>query len=65
MFIHIYGGFFGIACQFFYQVKAACRDEKKLDNGNYLSDIISMIGTLFLFVYWPSFNAAEVVGSAQ
>jgi ammonium transporter Rh len=28
MYIHIFGGFFGLAAQFFYQVKAACRDDK-------------------------------------
>jgi ammonium transporter Rh len=33
-----------------------------MDKGNYLSDVISMIGTLFLFCYWPSFNAVESVG---
>jgi ammonium transporter Rh len=36
-----------------------------MDKGNYLSDIISMIGTLFLFCYWPSFNSAVLSGSIQ
>jgi ammonium transporter Rh len=58
MTIHIFGAYFGIAATFFYQAKAACKDKKKLEDGNYLSDLVSMSGTLFLFVYWPSFNAA-------
>lgn len=65
MIIHIFGAYFGIACQFFFHRKAACKNEKKLDCGNYVSDVISMIGTLFLFVYWPSFNAATLSGAHQ
>ena len=33
--------------------------------GNYLSDLVSMVGTLFLFCFWPSFNAALGDGASQ
>jgi ammonium transporter Rh len=59
MIIHVFGASFGLAASLFYQKKAAIEDKDKMDNGNYLSDVISMIGTLFLFCYWPSFNAVE------
>lgn len=36
-----------------------------MGQGNYLSDLVSMIGTLFLFCYWPSFNAALGSGAAM
>jgi len=58
--IHLFGAAFGLAASMFYQRKAAIEDKEKMDKGNYLSDVISMTGTLFLFCYWPSFNAAEL-----
>lgn len=58
MVIHTFGAFFGLAVSLFYQRKEAIEDKNQIGVGNYLSDLVSMMGTLFLFVYWPSFNGA-------
>jgi ammonium transporter Rh len=58
MVIHIFGAFFGLSVAMFYQPKAAIEDKYGMGVGNYLSDLVSMIGTLFLFCFWPSFNGA-------
>ena len=56
--IHVFGAFFGLSVCLFYQAEDAIKDRAQLNIGNYLSDLVSMIGTLFLYAYWPSFNAA-------
>ena len=33
--------------------------------GDYKSNLVSMFGTIFLFLYWPSFNAALADGMAR
>lgn len=58
MVIHTFGAFFGLSVALFYKADDAIKDKAKLGSGNYLSDLVSMIGTLFLFCYWPSFNGA-------
>lgn len=65
MVIHTFGAYFGVSCALFYQPKAAIKDVKGIGVGNYLSDLISMIGTLFLFCYWPSFNAGPAISASQ
>ena len=56
--IHCFGCYFGLAVSFM------LRNDN--NNGNpkeasvYHSDIFAMIGTLFLWMYWPSFNSALV-----
>lgn len=58
MIIHMFGAYFGIAMTWFFSPKKAKENKNKLGQNNYLSDLISMSGTLFLFCYWPSWNAA-------
>ncbi len=65
MVIHTFGAFFGLAVAFFYQPKAAIEDKNGLGHSNYLSDLVSMLGTMFLFCFWPSFNAALGDGAAM
>jgi ammonium transporter Rh len=65
MVIHTFGAFFGLACAFFYQPKEAIKDVHGIGKSNYLSDLVSMLGTMFLFCFWPSFNAALGQGAAM
>lgn len=54
--IHMFGAIFGVV------VALMLRNHKAINNpnntSNYNSNLFSMIGTIFLFLYWPSFNGA-------
>ena len=63
--IHTFGAFFGVSVALFYHTEDAIADKAGLNSGNYLSDLVSMIGTLFLFAYWPSFNGALGSGTTM
>jgi ammonium transporter Rh len=65
MTIHMFGAYFGLTCAFYYKPKRAIADEFEQGRSNYNSRIIAMIGTLFLFIYWPSFNSALATGVSQ
>ncbi|CAF4395722.1 unnamed protein product [Rotaria sordida] len=39
--------------------------ESTKESSSYASDIFSMIGTLFLFCFWPSFNAGTAYGDGR
>ncbi|XP_050714961.1 ammonium transporter Rh type B-like [Eriocheir sinensis] len=61
--IHVFGAFFGLGFS-----KCVCR--KALEpqhpqaSSSSTSDTFAMIGSLFLWLYWPSFNAVLVEGAA-
>ena len=55
MTIHMFGAYFGLAASYFFNNKKSIGH--KLNNSNYLSDLCSFCGTVFLYLYWPSFNA--------
>lgn len=58
MVIHTFGAFFGLALSL--QMGVPAQHEQTHNTSRYTSDIFAMVGTLFLWMYWPSFNAAMV-----
>ncbi|CAF0887992.1 unnamed protein product [Didymodactylos carnosus] len=54
MFVHVFGAYFGLAVSaVLYKTE---KDDEEKEKPIYHSDLFSMIGTLFLFCFWPSFN---------
>lgn len=56
MIIHTFGAFYGLGITFFLNYKKALDHPRLAGKRN--SFTLSMIGTLFLWCYWPSFNGA-------
>lgn len=64
MTIHIFGAYFGIAASYFFQNRKALQDNSSQTH-NYYSNVFGMVGTLFLFSLWTSFNSALGVLASQ
>ncbi|XP_031600599.2 ammonium transporter Rh type A [Oreochromis aureus] len=57
MVIHAYGAYFGLAVtRVLY--RPGLRNGHENDGSVYHSDMFAMIGTIFLWMFWPSFNSA-------
>ncbi len=63
IFIHAFGAFFGLAVSIMSRKRDVGRSEH-LEGSTYVSDIFSMVGTILLWIYWPSFNAVLASGDA-
>ncbi|PVD27461.1 hypothetical protein C0Q70_12621 [Pomacea canaliculata] len=63
MYVHVFGAYFGlsVARVLYNEHVHGSRKEGPV----YHSDIFSMIGTVFLWMYWPSFNAGAAEGHEQ
>jgi ammonium transporter Rh len=63
MVIHMFGAWFGLT------LSMVCKKEAAFGNSNvgavYTSDLFAVVGTLFLWLFWPSFNAALGSGVTQ
>eukprot|EP00930_Biecheleria_cincta_P097407 TRINITY_DN8911_c0_g1_i2.p1 TRINITY_DN8911_c0_g1~~TRINITY_DN8911_c0_g1_i2.p1 ORF type:complete len:422 (+),score=83.41 TRINITY_DN8911_c0_g1_i2:47-1267(+) len=58
--IHVFGAYFGLAaCQVLGPPKS-----DKLNTSSYQSDLFSLIGTVFLWLFWPSFVAGGLQSGA-
>eukprot|EP00696_Hemimastix_kukwesjijk_P008402 gnl/Hemi2/20612_TR6837_c0_g23_i1.p1 gnl/Hemi2/20612_TR6837_c0_g23~~gnl/Hemi2/20612_TR6837_c0_g23_i1.p1 ORF type:complete len:475 (-),score=147.35 gnl/Hemi2/20612_TR6837_c0_g23_i1:248-1672(-) len=56
--IHVFGAYFGLAATPWLTTEEA--RSSKHNAANYSSDLFSFAGTIFLWMMWPSFNAAVV-----
>ncbi|KAM9764948.1 ammonium transporter Rh type C 2 isoform 2-T2 [Menidia menidia] len=57
MVIHCFGGYYGLAISWVLY-RPNLHQSKRLHGSIYHSDLFAMIGTLFLWMFWPSFNSA-------
>eukprot|EP00092_Neocalanus_flemingeri_P040887 GFUD01044510.1.p1 GENE.GFUD01044510.1~~GFUD01044510.1.p1 ORF type:complete len:551 (-),score=154.70 GFUD01044510.1:165-1817(-) len=64
IFVHMFGAYFGLAVvRVLYNPEHAKSDK---EGSSYSSDLFSMVGTIFLWMFWPSFNGgAAASGDAQ
>ncbi|KAI8462720.1 MAG: Rh-like protein/ammonium transporter [Monoraphidium minutum] len=59
MTIHAFGAYYGLAASLAISSRQSDYTSANTKNSaSYISNIFSMIGTLFLWIYWPSFNGA-------
>ncbi len=67
MVVHTFGAYFGIGCAITLTNKKLVKKAEKynLEEGNYESQLIAMIGTIFLWCFWPSFNGALAEGNSS
>jgi len=76
--VHMFGAYFGCAVGFMLahsrrtsggaRVRGKRMEEAKSQDmfgSVYVSDIFAMVGTIFLWMFWPSFNGALASGAAQ
>ncbi|XP_021120474.1 ammonium transporter Rh type C isoform X3 [Heterocephalus glaber] len=65
MTIHTFGAYFGLTVTYILY-RHNLEQSKQRQSSVYHSDLFAMIGTLFLWMYWPSFNSAvSYHGDAQ
>ncbi|XP_072498521.1 ammonium transporter Rh type A [Notamacropus eugenii] len=58
MTIHAFGAYFGLAVAGVLYRPGLRKSGNKNEGSVYHSDLFAMIGTLFLWMFWPSFNSA-------
>uniref|UniRef100_A0A8C5PSB3 Ammonium transporter AmtB-like domain-containing protein n=1 Tax=Leptobrachium leishanense TaxID=445787 RepID=A0A8C5PSB3_9ANUR len=63
--IHVFSCYFGLGvARIFYHPELSLGHPKEKTTPN--SDLMSLVGTVFLWIFWPSFNSvAATVGNAQ
>ncbi|XP_068231565.1 ammonium transporter Rh type A isoform X2 [Palaemon carinicauda] len=63
IFVHTFGAYFGLAVSILLYREDVHESTK--EGSSYNSDLFAMIGTVFLWLYWPSFNGGAAPGDDQ
>jgi ammonium transporter Rh len=63
--IHMFGALFGLVFSMVALAKPQQGQAREKNSAVYHSDMFAMVGTLFLWMYWPSFNAAPATNAVQ
>ncbi|CAD7082792.1 unnamed protein product [Hermetia illucens] len=63
--VHAFGAYFGLAVSCILRPSKDDSAAGQHEGPSYTSDMFAMIGTLFLWLFWPSFNSALVDGADQ
>ena len=58
MLIHTFGAYFGLACSRTFMHADEAKESERNNKPTKTSDLFAMIGTIYLFIFWPSFNCA-------
>lgn len=65
MYVHMFGGFFGVGAALVLSRGHKTAEAEENASTTKLTDVFAMIGTVFLWMYWPSFNGALAEGTAR
>ena len=64
MIIHTFGAYFGLAVTYMISKNTRHKNNDTNMEASYESDVTAMIGTIFLWMFWPSFNGAPSIGNS-
>jgi ammonium transporter Rh len=65
MYVHTFGAYFGLAVSYMLTNKDKVKKAESRFGSSYVSDQFAMVGALFLWMFWPSFNGALATGAQQ
>jgi ammonium transporter Rh len=65
MFVHMFGAYFGLSASYFFYKLSSHDHTNQLKESRTSSDLFAIIGTIYLWILWPSFNGALAVGASQ
>ena len=65
MYVHTFGAYFGLAVSYIITDYRKLENDREKEGSDKTSDTFAMIGTIFLWLFWPSFNGALAVGNSQ